>query len=155
MRAWRAAEIRASLLPLSEPRLAGQPAKLDAPCRWRPAGWSSRRLRLAPPRRNGPRTYLLLAQNNDELRGTGGFISGAGHVTPDRGKLADLTFADSYAVDNFEQPHTAASAPVQVHGSRSLAAARTATGRSTSRKLADVACTLPAGSGNPDRRRWR
>ncbi len=54
----------------------------------------------------------MLAQNNDELRGTGGFISGAGHVTFDRGKITDLTLADSYAVDNFEQPHTAPPAPL-------------------------------------------
>ena len=28
----------------------------------------------------GPKTYLLLAQNEDELRPTGGFITAAGHV---------------------------------------------------------------------------
>ena len=28
-----------------------------------------------------PRTYLIIAQNNDELRATGGFISGVGTVT--------------------------------------------------------------------------
>ena len=36
---------------------------------------------------------------------TGGFISGAGHVTVDRGKLTDLVLKDSYAVDNWDQPH--------------------------------------------------
>ena len=33
---------------------------------------------------NGPRTYLILAQNEDELRPTGGFISGAGRMTLDQ-----------------------------------------------------------------------
>jgi len=108
----RAAEIRASLPPLSEPRLAGQLAKLDALLPLATGGLELAALAPALLGADGPRTYLLLAQNNDELRGTGGFISGAGHVTFDRGKLADLTFADSYAVDNFEQPHTAPPAPL-------------------------------------------
>ena len=108
----RAAEIRASLPPLTEPRLAGQLAKLDALLPLATGGLELAALAPALLGADGPRTYLLLAQNNDELRATGGFISGAGHVTFDRGKLADLTFADSYAVDNFEQPHTAPPAPL-------------------------------------------
>jgi hypothetical protein len=53
----------------------------------------------------GPRTYLILAQNNHELRPTGGFISGVGELTIERGTLTSLTFSDSYAVDNLEMPH--------------------------------------------------
>lgn len=53
----------------------------------------------------GPRTYLVLAQNNDELRATGGFISGVGELTVERGQLTFLRFRDSYAVDNLDVPH--------------------------------------------------
>ena len=62
---------------------------------------------------DGPRTYLLLAQNNDELRATGGFISGAGHVTIDRGKITSLILKDSYAVDTWDQPHPEPPGPLR------------------------------------------
>ena len=61
---------------------------------------------------DGPRTYLILAQNNHELRGTGGFISAAGTVRLDAGRIADLKLSDSYAVDNFAQPHPAPPRPL-------------------------------------------
>lgn len=54
---------------------------------------------------NKPRTYLVLAQNNQELRATGGFISGVGLVTFQDGKITGLRFQDSYSVDNLNQPH--------------------------------------------------
>lgn len=54
---------------------------------------------------DGPRRYLILAQNNDELRATGGFIAGVGLLTLEAGKIAGLSFNDSYAVDNFDKPH--------------------------------------------------
>jgi hypothetical protein len=54
---------------------------------------------------DGPRTYLLLAQNNHELRATGGFISGVGVVRLDEGQIVDLHFQDSYTVDDLTQPH--------------------------------------------------
>lgn len=54
---------------------------------------------------NGPVTYLVLVQNNHELRGTGGFITGVGILKVERGRVADLTFSDSYAVDNLNVPH--------------------------------------------------
>ena len=53
----------------------------------------------------GPRTYLLLAQNNQELRATGGFISGVGELRIHGGRLVSLEFSDSYAVDNLQVPH--------------------------------------------------
>ena len=52
-----------------------------------------------------PRTYLILAQNNDELRPTGGFISAVGRVTFDKGKLVEFSFEDSYTLDDFSQPY--------------------------------------------------
>jgi hypothetical protein len=48
-----------------------------------------------------PRAYLVVAQNNDELRATGGFITAAGRVVLQEGKIAEMSFMDSYAVDDF------------------------------------------------------
>ncbi len=61
----------------------------------------------------GERAYLLVAQNSDELRPTGGFISGVGVVRLRDGQLLDLTFQDSYAVDNLQQPHPPAPDPLR------------------------------------------
>ena len=49
---------------------------------------------------NGPRTYLILAQNEDELRPTGGYISAAGRMTFDQGRLTDFSFMDAKVVDD-------------------------------------------------------
>ena len=59
-----------------------------------------------------PRTYLLLFQNEDELRASGGFISAAGRVTVDAGRIISLTVEDSYAVDDFTTPYPDAPAPM-------------------------------------------
>jgi hypothetical protein len=53
----------------------------------------------------GPRTYLVLVQNHDELRATGGFLSGVGEVRVEEGQLVSVAFDDSYAVDNLAVPH--------------------------------------------------
>jgi hypothetical protein len=53
----------------------------------------------------GERTYLVLAQNDDERRPTGGWISGLGLVTINQGRIARVMFQDSWAVDNYEVPH--------------------------------------------------
>jgi hypothetical protein len=45
-----------------------------------------------------PQTYLILVQNNHELRPTGGFIAAIGRVTLDKGKVTELDFVDSYAI---------------------------------------------------------
>ena len=50
----------------------------------------------------GPRTYLILAQNEEELRPTGGFISGAGQLTLGGGRIAGLSFLDASLVDDFQ-----------------------------------------------------
>jgi hypothetical protein len=54
---------------------------------------------------DGPRTYLVMALNEDELRAIGGFISGVGEVRIEAGQLITMTFRDSYAVDDFTQPY--------------------------------------------------
>ncbi|MGB9777212.1 MAG: DUF4012 domain-containing protein [Anaerolineae bacterium] len=54
---------------------------------------------------DGPRTYLILAQNEDELRPTGGFLTGVGEVRVEAGRVVTMTFRDSYAVDDFSLPY--------------------------------------------------
>jgi hypothetical protein len=51
------------------------------------------------------RTYLVLVQNEDELRATGGFISGVARVTVTNGRLGVMSFEDSYAIDDFSRPY--------------------------------------------------
>lgn len=53
----------------------------------------------------GPKTYLILAQNEDELRPTGGFITAVGKVVLIGGKIAGMEFYDSGSVDNWERPY--------------------------------------------------
>jgi len=52
-----------------------------------------------------PITYMILAQNNDELRATGGFITGIGLATLEHGRIVDLTIRDSYEFDTFPFDH--------------------------------------------------
>ena len=64
---------------------------------------------------NEPRTYLLLAQNRDEIRPTGGFISSIGILTFNRGELT-LQIENSYALDNFaRQAYPAPPDPLQAY----------------------------------------
>lgn len=50
---------------------------------------------------SGRRTYLIVAQNEDELRPTGGFISGAGLLHLNEGEVESLSFLSSDAVDDW------------------------------------------------------
>jgi len=54
---------------------------------------------------DAPQTYLLLAQNRDELRATGGFISGIGIVRIQNGKILQFDLGDSYQSDDFTKPY--------------------------------------------------
>ena len=47
-----------------------------------------------------PRSYLLVAQNSDELRASGGFIPGAWILTLDQGNITQLVFWDTVNVDD-------------------------------------------------------
>jgi hypothetical protein len=49
--------------------------------------------------------YLVLAQNRDELRATGGFISGIGLLTVQSGKIMQFDLGDSYQIDDFSKPY--------------------------------------------------
>jgi len=56
----------------------------------------------------GPKSYLVLAQNEDELRPTGGFITAVGTLLVDNGRISDLTFDNSTSLDNWSKPYPAA-----------------------------------------------
>jgi hypothetical protein len=62
---------------------------------------------------SGAVNYLILIQNNDELRATGGFITGIGLVSVEAGKISRLRMMDSYAVDKFTVDHPYAPEPMQ------------------------------------------
>ena len=59
------------------------------------------------------KSYLILAQNDDEIRATGGFISGVGLLRIDQGRITQLDFQDSYAVDDLSQPHAEPPLPLR------------------------------------------
>ena len=48
----------------------------------------------------GPQTYLVLLQNEDELRATGGFITAVGDITIENGEIITMSVEDSYAIDD-------------------------------------------------------
>jgi hypothetical protein len=56
----------------------------------------------------GPKTYLLLVQNEDELRPTGGFITAAGTLLMQDGDPSGLFFLNSGDFDNWDKPYPAA-----------------------------------------------
>ncbi len=57
--------------------------------------------------------YLVLAQNRDELRGTGGFISGIGLLTIKDGKILEFNLGDSYQVDDFSKTYPTPPEPLK------------------------------------------
>jgi hypothetical protein len=52
---------------------------------------------------DGPKTYMLLPQNEDELRPTGGFITSVGNLVLHKGEVISLTFE---SVDNEQEDWT-------------------------------------------------
>ena len=59
--------------------------------------------RLVGATSEGPKTYLLLVQNEDELRPTGGFITAAGTILLQDGQLSNVKFENSGDLDNWEK----------------------------------------------------
>ena len=86
------------------PRVAGYLQRLDRTLPWFETAADGALLAPGLLGGSGPRTYLILAQNNDELRPTGGFISGVGELRVEEGRLVSLRFADSYAVEDPSVP---------------------------------------------------
>jgi hypothetical protein len=56
----------------------------------------------------GPKTYLLLVQNEDELRPTGGFITAAGTLLLQDGQISNLDFSNSGNADDWTKPYPTA-----------------------------------------------
>lgn len=54
---------------------------------------------------DGPKTYMLILQNEDELRATGGFLTAVGSVVVQDGKIINMSFENSYAFDDPEKPY--------------------------------------------------
>lgn len=102
----RLSEARSRLdLEKLDPRLSAQIERLD---RYLPVLQGGIALAQSLPSLlgvDGARTYLLLAQNGDELRPTGGFISGVGLLGIEQGELGQLDFVDSYEVYNSSVDH--------------------------------------------------
>ncbi len=61
----------------------------------------------------GSKTYLVLFENNMELRPTGGFIGSFGLVTFDKGRLTDLTVNDVYSADGQLNGHVEPPLPIK------------------------------------------
>jgi len=59
------------------------------------------------------KTYLVLFENNMELRPTGGFIGSFGLVTFDGGRLTDLTVNDVYSADGQLNGHVEPPPPIK------------------------------------------
>lgn len=59
------------------------------------------------------KTYLVLFQNNMELRPTGGFIGSYGLATFDKGRLSDLTVNDVYSADGQLNGHVEPPLPIK------------------------------------------
>jgi hypothetical protein len=53
----------------------------------------------------GPQTYLILMQNEDELRPTGGYLTAAGSAVVMDGKLISINIESSELVDDFDKPY--------------------------------------------------
>jgi len=53
---------------------------------------------------DGPQTYLLLLQNEDELRPTGGFITAVGVFVVNDGNILSFTIENSSDLDDFTKP---------------------------------------------------
>jgi hypothetical protein len=55
--------------------------------------------------KSGPQTYLLLMQNEDELRPTGGYLTAAGTAVVLNGKLISINTESSELVDDLRKPY--------------------------------------------------
>ncbi len=87
------------------PRLAGWLAQLD---RYLPLLQRGVQIALLLPQTLGDtemRTYLLLMQNEDELRPTGGFLTGVARIAVVDGRIEHMVFENSAEVTDFKRPY--------------------------------------------------
>lgn len=75
---------------------------------------------------DSPRRYLIVVQNNHELRATGGFISAFGYLVIEKGKIVDLNFVDSYELFSMQSEYPPAPAPMEQYMGIQLLVARDA-----------------------------
>jgi LysM repeat protein len=61
--------------------------------------------RLAGASTSGPQTYLLLMQNEDELRATGGFLTDVGTLVIKDGEIISYDFENSYDLDDLSKSY--------------------------------------------------
>lgn len=101
----RAAQARARITRPLSPRVAGWLARADKLLPLAMTAVDAAALAPAVLGLDGQRTFLVLAQNSDELRPTGGFVSGVGRVVIEQGRIISQTFQDSYAVDDYRFPY--------------------------------------------------
>ena len=57
---------------------------------------------------DGPKTYLLLVQNEDELRPTGGFITAIGNLVVHNGQIISLGFEEAGELEDWTKPYPVA-----------------------------------------------
>jgi Protein of unknown function (DUF4012) len=65
---------------------------------------------------DGPRDYLVVPQNSEDLRASGGFIGTVGVVRVDHGHPHLINAEDSYFVDRMSRPNVDPPLPIGVHG---------------------------------------
>jgi hypothetical protein len=81
---------------------------------WLPLGQRSLKIAQVLPDIMGqerPRRYLILAQNEDEIRATGGFLSGAGVLVMEQGQIVQIDFQDASRVDAWAEGRFALTKP--------------------------------------------
>ncbi len=62
-----------------------------------------------------PKKYLILFQNNMEIRPTGGFIGSYGLLTFDKGRLTEINISDVYSADGQLKGHVDPPEPIRKH----------------------------------------
>jgi hypothetical protein len=61
----------------------------------------------------GRQNILVVAENRDELRATGGFITGLGLAALENGKIVSFNLGDSYAIEDYSKDHPPAPTPLK------------------------------------------
>lgn len=64
---------------------------------------------------DSPKKYMIIFQNNMEIRPTGGFIGSFALVTFDKGKLSEIVVNDVYSADGQLQGHVEPPGPIKEH----------------------------------------
>lgn len=118
IRCWQATVIGCVVFALitftSRSTLAAPAAQLDPLLPLGQVLWQQAKISLSDLLgMDGARSYLILVQNNQELRATGGFISAIGKLTLENGSIRELDFTDSYTFFQADLEYPAAPKPMQ------------------------------------------